>query len=170
MGSSVNASAGPIRCRSARADDIEAIVALLPRLAAFDVPAHRDPKELWEGDAELLRAWARGERADVVVQVAVDGSGDVLGMAAASDREDMLSHAPSSHLEALAVAEAAEGRGVARRLLATLEQAVRARGATGMSLHVFGANVRARALYAKVGFEEEIVRAFKPFRDASDES
>ena len=165
----MKASAGPIRCRPARADDIDAIVALLPRLAAFDVPAHRDPKELWEGDAALLRAWAREERADVVVQVAVDGSGAVLGVAAASEREDLLSHAPSAHLEALAVAEEAQGQGIARRLLAALEHVVRARGATGMSLHVFGANVRARAFYAKAGFEEEIVRAFKPFRDVPDE-
>ena len=158
----MSAPAEPIRCRPATSGDIESIVALLPRLAAFDVPAHRDPKDLWEGDAALLVAWSRGEREDVAVQVAVDATDTVLGVAAASDREDLLSHAPSAHLEALAVAERAEGRGIARRLLAAIERSVRERGATGMSLHVFGANGRARALYARAGFDEEIVRAFKP--------
>ena len=40
---------------------------------------------------------------------------------------------------------------------------MRERGAGGMSLHVFGANARARALYRRAGFVEEIVRCMKPF-------
>ena len=159
----------PLRCRAATPADIDAIVALLPRLAAFDVPAHRDPKDLWEGDAALLRAWAEGRRDDVAVQVVVDAADAVLGVAAASEREDLLTHAPSAHLEALALDVRAEGRGAARRLLDAIEHAMRERGATGMSLHVFGANARARALYARAGFDEEIVRCFKSFATIPDE-
>ncbi len=147
----------------ASAEHVDGIVALLPRLAEFDVPAHRDPTDLWHGDAELLRAWARGQRHDVSVCIAVDETGNVLGVAAASEREDLLSHAPSAHLEVLAVAGHAERQGLGHRLLKSIEQTMRDKGANGMSLHVFGKNHRARALYAREGFDEEIVRCFKPF-------
>ncbi len=53
-------------------------------------------------------------------------------------------------------------RVLGHRLLESIEQTMRDKGATGMSLHVFGNNHRARALYAKEGFDEEIVRCFKP--------
>ena len=155
-------AAGDLACRAGRPADVEAILALLPRLADFDVPPHRRAEDLWHGDAELLRAWARGERDDVTVRVASDAAG-LVGVAAASDREELLTHAPSAHLEVLAIDRRAEGRGVGRRLLADIEAAVRERGARGMSLHVFGANARARALYRRAGFDEEIVRCFKPF-------
>lgn len=147
----------------ANAEHIDAIVALLPRLADFDVPVHRVATDLWHGDADLLRAWASGQRGDVSVCIAVDETGNVLGVAAASEREDLLSHAPSAHLEVLSVAGHAERQGLGHRLLASIEQIMREKGATGMSLHVFGNNHRARALYAKEGFDEEIVRCFKPF-------
>lgn len=147
----------------ASAEHIDGIVALLPRLADFDVPVHRVANDLWHGDADLLRAWANGQRGDVSVCVAVDETGKVLGVAAASEREDLLSHAPSAHLEVLSVAEHAERRGLGHRLLASIEQSMRDKGATGMSLHVFSNNHRARALYAKEGFDEEIVRCFKTF-------
>lgn len=147
----------------ARAEHIDGIAALLPRLADFDVPGHRVATDLWHGDADLLHEWARGQRRDVSVCIAVDEKGTVLGVAAASEREDLLSHAPSAHLEVLSVAECAERQGLGHRLLASIEQTMRDKGATGMSLHVFGNNQRARALYAREGFDEEIVRCFKPF-------
>ena len=146
----------------ASAEHFDGIVALLPRLADFDVPAHRDATDLWQGDAELLRVWASGQRSDVSVCVAVDETGNVLGVAAASAREELLSHAPSAHLEVLSVAGHAERQGLGHRLLESIEQTMRDKGATGMSLHVFGNNHRARALYAKEGFDEEIIRCFKP--------
>lgn len=156
-------TAPALQIRPAIAGDIERIIALMPRLAAFEVPAHREPDSLWLGDADMLRDWAAGRRDDLVVHVAVDASDQVLGVAAASDREDLLTHAPSAHLEVLALDARAEGQGAGRRLIEVIESAMRERGATGMSLHVFSNNARARALYARAGFDEEIVRCYKPF-------
>ena len=146
---------------AATADDLPAVEALLPRLAAFDVPNGRASEELWHGDRELLRAWARGERGDVDVAIARDGDDTVVGLVAVSERAELLSGEPSAHLEILAVDADAEGAGLGSALLAEAERLARARGLPSMSLHVFAANGRARALYARHGFDEELLRCFK---------
>jgi len=55
----------------ATADDRDAILALLPRLAEFEIPRHRAPRELWQGDAKMVKQWANGERVELDVWVAL---------------------------------------------------------------------------------------------------
>lgn len=151
-----------VRLRPGRPDDAEAILALMPRLAAFDVPASRDPEHLWMHDAAMLRRWATGEATDCFVQVAEAEDGAVAGFALVSLRPELLSHEPSSHLEAIAVAPGFERRGIGRMLLAAAEEEARARGAESMTLHVFAVNERARALYERAGYSGELLRYTKP--------
>lgn len=149
--------------RPATRDDAAAILALLPRLAAFDIPPRRDPTHLWHDDAALLRAWVDGTapQCEVIVAERRDAGADLLGVVIASLRPELLSHAPSAHIEALAVAENAQGRGVGTALIAAAEAAVRTRGAETMTLHVFARNTRARALYERAGYEGELLRYIK---------
>lgn len=149
-------------------DDLDNIEALLPRLASFDVPLHRQPAELWHGDRELIRAWASGKRPDVRVWV-VRGDQGLLGVCVISTQKELLTHAPSAHLEVLAVCESAEGQGVASALLTVAESEARELGAEMMSLHVFANNARARRLYEKSGFDGEILRYVKQLVALSDE-
>jgi ribosomal protein S18 acetylase RimI-like enzyme len=139
----------------------DAILALMPRLADYDVPASRNPKHLWMHDAEMLRQWMRGD-AECLVHVAVDGEGSVLGFSMVSLRDELLSHEPSAHLEAIALDPTAEGRGIAKALLDTAERAAQAHGALTMTLHVFAVNERARALYERSGYDGELMRYIKP--------
>jgi ribosomal protein S18 acetylase RimI-like enzyme len=138
--------------RIVAADDShgDAIVALMPRLAEFDLPASRNPRHLWEHDAEMFREWLRGEN-DCLVHAAVDDDGKVLGFTMVSLRPELLSHEPSAHLEAIALAEA--------------EASARARGALTMTLHVFEVNERARRLYERAGYDGELMRYIKPLGD-----
>ena len=136
--------------RPARVDDREAILRLIPRLTAFDVPASRDPRHLWMSDARTFERWCRGEEDACLVQVAVDSGEKVVGLAMATLRPELLSEEPSSHLEAIAVAEGMAGKGIGRLLLDAMEDRVRARGALSMSLHVFASNTRARGLLRDV--------------------
>jgi ribosomal protein S18 acetylase RimI-like enzyme len=136
---------------------------LFPRLAAFDLPPERAPEDLWRDDAELLRQWAAGEQPNCLVRVAVGDDGAVLGLAMARLREELLSHAPSAHLEALAVRAGAEGLGIGTALVREMEQAVRAHGALSMTLHVFADNARARAVYERAGYRGELIRYIKHF-------
>ena len=69
-------------------------------------------------------------------------------------REELLSHAPSAHLETIVVAPAARGRGIGRSLLARAEDRAQQLGAQSLTLHVFSNNHRARRLYQRGGYEE----------------
>jgi ribosomal protein S18 acetylase RimI-like enzyme len=141
-------------------DDAEAVLALMPRLAAFDVPETRDPVHLWRDDAVLFRRWVDGE-VECLVHVADDFDGNIVGFSMVRLRPELLSHEPSAHLEAIALDERAEGKGVAKALLAAAEKEAFAHGALTMSLHVFANNDRARKFYDKAGYDGELMRYIK---------
>lgn len=138
----------------------EAMLALMPRLADYDVPETRNPKHLWEHDAEMMRDWLKGE-AECLVHVAVDEQDSVLGFSMVRFRPELLSHEPSAHLEALALDKRAEGKGIAKALLVAAEAAAKAEGAQSMTLHVFAVNARARGLYERAGYDGELMRYIK---------
>jgi ribosomal protein S18 acetylase RimI-like enzyme len=149
-----------IEIRDATRDDGDAMLALLPRLAAFDVPPHRDPQDLWSGDAALLRQWLADAAPQCLVQVAAAG-GQVVGMTLTTLRPDPLSHEPGAHLEVIVVAGDAEGSGAGKALLSEAEQNARRHGAGSMTLHVIESNSRARAIYEHCGYTSEMLRYIK---------
>ena len=143
--------------------DVPAALPLFPRLADYDVPAERDPRDLWAGDAKLLQDWAQGKAPQCLFHVAAGSAGQILAIALASLGKEHLSGAPSAHLEAIAVSPEADGHGVGRALLDHIEQAAIERGAQTMTLHVFGNNQRARHVYGLQGYSEELIRCIKHF-------
>jgi ribosomal protein S18 acetylase RimI-like enzyme len=147
--------------RSAVSEDGEAILALMPRLAAFDVPKSRNPVDLWRSDAAMLQRWLDGEAAECFVHVAVDDAETMLGFTLVSLRPELLSHEPSAHLEAIAVGEGTEGMGVGQALLAAAESEAKAQGAQTITLHVFASNTRARGFYEQSGYDGELLRYIK---------
>ena len=146
--------------RNATPADGDAMMALMPRLADFDVPTSRNPQDLYRDDARLLQRWLDGEEA-CLVQVAANGEGTVLGFTLARLRPELLSHRPSAHLEAIAVDTSAEGKGVAKALLDAAEANAKAQGALSMTLHVFASNTRARSFYEHLGYDGELMRYIK---------
>lgn len=151
--------------RPAEHKDCTTIAELLPELAAFDVPKGRNPRDLWEGDLETLNRWRDGKEPQVLVHVAEaqseEKAGAIEGFTMVRLREELMSHEPSSHLEAIVVSESARGTGLGRRLLENAEQQAKAAGAGSITLHVFGNNERARAVYRKLGYDEELIRNIK---------
>ena len=153
------------RVRSARVEDREEMLALFPRLAAFDVPESRIPEHLWLHDAAMLERWANGDQEDCLVHVVVDSSAAIVGIAMATLRPELLSREPSSHLEAIAVAEGLSGKGIGGMLLDAIEKDARSRGAGTMTLHVFATNTRARGFYEGKGYYGELMRYIKPLHE-----
>ena len=145
----------------ASASNADAILELMPRLADFDVPANRDPADLWTGDGELLAQCLTTGLATTFVDVAESRDGKIHGFIMVTLREELLSHAPSAHLETIIVAPEVRGTGLGRQLLRHAEAAARSHGARSLSLHVFRNNRRAHALYEAEGFDSELIRAIK---------
>ncbi len=148
--------------RAATPTDIDGILELMPRLAMFELPDERDPKDLWRHDAEMAKRWAAGDAPNCRVHVA-DAEGRIVGLAMVTLRPELLSEAPSAHLEALAVEDGFEGQGLGRQLIEAAETGALAGGAASMTLHVFARNERARALYERSGFDGELLRYIKRF-------
>jgi ribosomal protein S18 acetylase RimI-like enzyme len=59
------------------------------------------------------------------------------------------------------VRDDAEGQGIGKALIQTIEQAVRQQGALSVTLHVFATNTRARAVYERLGYTGELMRYIK---------
>ena len=148
------------RLREATTQDIDQIRVLLPRLASFDLPKRRKPEHLWRGDEEMMLRWVDGREPTLHAWVAAEDEA-VLGVVVIRMGEELLSHEPSAHLEILAVAHGAEGRGIGKALVTAAEHGARDNGARSMTLHVFGLNTRAREVYEKLGFEGELLRYIK---------
>ena len=154
-----------IGVRTATREDAESVLALMPRLADFDVPKSRVAAHLWMHDAAMFRRWLDGSAEHCFVLVAETDDSRFAGFAMTSLKPELLSQEPSSHLEAIAVAPGFERQGVGKRLLAAAQEEARRRGATSMSLHVFAVNERARALYEQAGFSGELMRYIKTLDD-----
>ena len=156
-----NNFASDLTLRPATAADQEQILATLPYLADFSFPPRRQAEHLWAGDAEMAKAILSGDTASSFIDIATDAAGRIQGLIMVTLREEMLSHAPSAHLEAIVVDPQARGNGLGKRLMEHCEQRVQDLGARSLTLHVFARNQRARALYAAQEFDEELIRAIK---------
>lgn len=147
--------------RPMQAGDLTSMLDLLPQLADFNLPAKRNPNDLWESDAQLLQEVIQGDANESFADVITGDDDQPLGMILITLRKELMSKAPSAHLEAIVVQPQARGRGLGRKLLAHAEKASAARGAQSLSLHVFSNNLRARGLYDEAGFDSELIRAIK---------
>ena len=68
-----------------------------------------------------------------------------------------------------ALTEAAEGHGVAQRLMLGVEDWARGKGFRLIGLDVFANNRRARAFYRRMGYAEDSLRLTKPLQQGSKE-
>ena len=152
------------RTRSATADDAAAIRSLLPRLADFPSPARLTTEDVWRYDGAALDEWAAGDRPQTWVRVAVDPHDQIVAAAIGSMITDSFTGQQAVHLEVVVIDERVDGNGLGRTLIGEIEADGRERGALVMSLNVMVANQRARSLYERLGFEEEMIRASKPLR------
>lgn len=139
------------------------MLALLPQLADFQVPDRRNPNDLWQSDAQLLSEVVDGSATLTFADVIVDATNTPHGLVLITLREELMSHAPSAHLEAIVVSPEKRGKGLGGILLQHAEQAAVRRGARSLSLHVFSNNLRARGLYDQAGYDSELIRAIKWF-------
>lgn len=147
--------------RPATAGDRDAALALVPRLRDFGPPPLRPVEVLDAGERRTLDRYFDDPIDGSMLFVAASPEGAVLGIGYAEREYDYFSQEAHGHLGILAVAAEAEGRGVGRALLDTVEQWSANQGYRLLTLNVFATNERAKAVYEHVGYQPDSIRYVK---------
>ena len=146
--------------RPVRPADHPAVLALSPRLTIGAAP-WRDPGRV----AVAAQGWIESSLAAAgqdgrALLVALAG-GQVAGLVSLAEREHFTGEL-DAYISELVVAEAQEGRGAGRALLAAADRWAARRGRVRITLETGAANHRAQRLYARSGFAAEDIFLSKP--------
>jgi ribosomal protein S18 acetylase RimI-like enzyme len=150
-----------IRIRPATADDKDFIISLLPRLVEFGPPSWRDIDQIIATDTRLLSEKFLDQPPGTAIYIAEDASGIALGFIHLQTGTDYYNHDEHGHIADLVVAPAGEGRGLGRLLIEKGEEWARAQGYRWLTLNVFAQNLRAREIYKRLGYGEDIMKYVK---------
>ena len=149
-----------IRVRPFVLADRAFVLGLAPRLV-IGIPPWRDPGKMLETATGWLEHSIAQHGDETMLFVAEDGDGSPLGFASVS-HSTHFTGVSQAEIGELAVAEAREGHGVGRALVAACAGWARGRGYRFLTLGTGAANERARRFYRRLGFLEEDVRLAKP--------
>ncbi|GAB6196199.1 N-acetyltransferase family protein [Lysobacter xanthus] len=150
-----------ITLRPATRDDADAILALVPRLAATGTPRLRDRTQVEAADLASVAAALRDESGTCAVIVA-EVDDDLAGFIHVRQVRDYYTQSDIAHVSDVVVARFAEGRGIGRLLMAQAEQWARSRGHRLVQLYVLPENGPARGLYETLGYVPEWLKYVKP--------
>jgi GNAT superfamily N-acetyltransferase len=150
-----------IRIRRATTDDRDFMFDQAARLAAVAaLPWHTSDDVLRFQHRFMTNTLARAE-AECGTFIAEDDSTQRLGFVHIEASTDAITLEACAYVALLAVIEAAEGQGVATRLMEAAEDWARAQGFRLICLDVFANNQRARAFYARHGYQDDALRLTK---------
>ena len=153
-----------VSVRPARDDDGEFILALVPRLMEFGPPPWYDAAEMVATDLETIGRVLKETPAGTAVLVAEGADGQRLGFIHLNSTVDYFTREEVGHVSDVVVAPGGEGRGVGRALMAAAEEWARGRGYRLLTLNAFVRNTRARRLYERLGYGEDMVKYVKELR------
>jgi ribosomal protein S18 acetylase RimI-like enzyme len=150
-----------IQIRPATRGDHDFIISLLPRLVEFGPPTWRDVSEMITTDTQVLSDKLINQTPDTAFFIAEDEKGVPLGFIHLQPGTDYYNHDQHGHIANIIVAPEGEGRGIGRMLIERGEQWARAQGFRWLTLSVFAQNLRAREVYKRLGYGEDIMRYVK---------
>jgi len=142
------------------ATDKHQVLELSERLMDFEFPKRIDTDFLACIQRENFLADLERPEAESVVFVAEEGD-VLLGFIELHVEKDWISKQRHGHIARIAVAADAEGKGIAKRLMAKADQWCQERDFPMLSLSVFKSNERAIAFYQYLGYEIETVKMVK---------
>lgn len=150
-----------VRIRPASSDDREFILSLVPRLVEFGPPPWRDIPEMIKTDREVLTDKLLNQPSDTVFFIAEDEKGIPLGFIHLQAGGDYYNHEKHAHIANIIVASDGEGQGIGRLLMEKGEEWTRSQGYRWLTLSVFAQNQRAREVYERLGYGEDIMKYVK---------
>lgn len=150
-----------MKIRPATIEDEDFILSLIPRLTSFGPPAWRNVEEMTAYDSHVIMQSLQDQTADTAIYIAEDEMKTPLGFIHLFAGSDYYYKEKHGHISDLIVADGVEGKGVGKKLLETGEEWARAKGFRWLTLSVFAQNHRARDLYQRAGYGEDIVKYVK---------
>ena len=152
-----------VRVRPFMASDHETVLALASRLLV-NVPVWRDAEIALGAMHKWISQAIDQIGPDRAVLVAEDGAGECVGFVTIQ-HETHWTGEEHAYVPELVVAEAAEGKGVGRELMAGVEAWARERGLRMIELDTGIRNSRSRAFYGGLGFAEDSIKLVKVLGD-----
>lgn len=147
--------------RPATAGDREAILELIPRLAATGTPPNRNTGQVKATDLKIIgEAFENLQPEDEFLVAEQDGS--VIGFIYLKTVIDYYTQQEIGYVSDIVVAKATEGQGVGRALMEAGEEWARSCGYAMMQLNVVVDNTQAQALYERMDYSPEWFKYVKP--------
>lgn len=156
-----------IQIRIFNPTDSEFVLSLVGRFSEFDLPGWRSNRELDDANRASLHKSMQETDSDSVIFIAENESGARAGFIHLQTQADYFNGDKNGYVSDLSVEKSFEGRGIGSLLLAKAEEWARQKGYRMMTLYVFANNTRARRLYEKRGFEQEVVKYAKTLKPGS---
>ena len=150
-----------IKIRPAAIGDRDFILSLLPRLVEFGPPTWRDIPGMITTDTQVLSDKLVNQTPEAVIFIAEDEKGVPLGFIQLQPGTDYYNHDKHGHIGNVIVAPEGEGQGIGRMLMEKAEEWARAQGFRWLTLSVFAQNLRAREIYQRLGYGEDIMKYVK---------
>ena len=150
-----------IQIRPATREDQAFILSLLPRLVEFGPPPWRDVPGMITTDTQVVSDKLLNQTPDTAFFIAEDETGVPLGFIHLQAGNDYYYQEKHGHIANVIVAPEGEGRGIGRLLIEKGEQWARDQGFRWLTLSVFAQNLRAREVYERLGYGEDIMRYVK---------
>ena len=150
-----------MKIRRATSTDSSFVLRAARRLAAFDPPAWRPSEDIVRGEVRTLQAFFAAPPAGSALLIAESKPGGNLGFVYLECQLDYFTLEWHGHVGMLVVVEEAEGKGIGSALMRAAEAWAREQGYRKLTLTVFEANRKARALYDHLGYAPEMHRCVK---------
>ena len=150
-----------IRTRPASISDKQFIISLLPRLVEFGPPSWRDVAQMTATDTQVLSDRLLSQSPGTAIFIAEDTEGVALGFIHLQTETDYYIGEEHGHIADVVVAREADGQGVASVLIAKGEEWARSQKYRWLTLSVFAQNLRAREIYRRHGYGEDIMKYVK---------
>jgi ribosomal protein S18 acetylase RimI-like enzyme len=151
-----------IHIRPFTSSDSDFIESLIPRFSEFDLPAWRTRDEVDNANLSALKKAMESPEPGSAVFIAEDETGKHAGFLHLQIQTDYFNRSKVAYISDVAVDSSFEGQGVGRILLDKAEAWAREQGCSLLTLYVFSNNLRARKVYEKRGFAEEVTKYVKP--------
>jgi ribosomal protein S18 acetylase RimI-like enzyme len=151
-----------IHIRPFSPSDANFIESLIPRFSEFDLPAWRQRDEIDSANLVSLKKAMDTPETGSAIFIAEDETGNRAGFLHLQIQTDYFNNSKIAYISDIAVDSSFEGHGIGRILLDKAEDWAREQGCSLLTLYVFSGNSRARKIYEKFGFKEEVVKYVKP--------